>query len=361
MSRYRRTLALSLSTTLLLLAVLAVPVRAGGAQFAFQVTLNDQCFLLTGPPETSATVSLRTAGGNLRDRLRTSTDIKGFAFDCFRVSIRGGNVIKALADGNATVWSIPKLTIGTDRDTDVTSGHGPANRSLQLLLVHFNTFDGPSSFHDREVVTDADGDYSTDFSNDVNVKGADEAVAYLSEGDHRVAAVGIVPFMRIVRNDNVVFGALNLGDSISLALRRSDGSLKAEAQVGPVPFLNIYDVALYDSDGDAVAARAGDVLNGSFADDAEITLPVMVLTGSAASDEVRGRCMPNRPYRVFIERFDFEGGDFVFQEFTGRTGSDGTFTEDVSGRVNLKVGDKLELTCRYPSGDQVGRFSSATS
>jgi hypothetical protein len=89
MPKYRRVAAISLSTTLLLLATLAAPARAGGGQFAFSVRLNEPCFELTGPAETEVTVSLRTAGGNLRDRVRTNTGPEGFV--CFRLSIHGGS------------------------------------------------------------------------------------------------------------------------------------------------------------------------------------------------------------------------------------------------------------------------------
>ncbi|CAN5459972.1 hypothetical protein BH20CHL6_BH20CHL6_09390 [soil metagenome] len=358
MSGSRRLRSASLATALVLAATLAGTARAGGGGFSFDVLLNDTCVSGTGPADTGLAISLRTFSGHLRDRFRTTTDGDGNWVGCFRLGVRGGNVIKALGGGSSESWRIPKITLDTERVSDVVSGLGPENTTLALTVVHYPGFASGReiSVAEREVTTDGDGDYSTDFSDAVAIVGGDQVSALLQQDGNRATIVNLAPRMGIFRNDDVAFGNLNPGDPVHVELRRADGSLKAQL-TSPGFFSNFWDGILYAPDGTSVAARPGDVLWSDIASDSRFTLPVMALNGSATRDTVYGRCMPNRPYEVIVVRESLT--EFVFESFRGRTNGAGRFVKEVSARVDLQRGDRLTLECKFATGDLVGRLNSA--
>jgi hypothetical protein len=149
-----------------------------------------------------------------------------------------------------------------------------------------------------------------------------------------------------------VVGTANNGTHLLLELRNSHGGLKADVTAGAFPLffgISLFQVALYADDGSAAYPVAGDVLTATLASDAILTMPTSSLKGDASTDVVTGRCMPNVNFQL-AAGFDF---------FYGKTDATGHFTRDVSAKVDLLRGDRVALTCLYPSGDTWSRENVA--
>ncbi|CAN5561893.1 hypothetical protein BH20CHL6_BH20CHL6_04600 [soil metagenome] len=361
MYRSHRALPIALATALLATAAIAAPVGAGGNSLAFNVGVGQGCLSGTGPPETEHVVSLRTPDGKLRGRFRVDSDREGFWIGCFGtffggpVVILGGEQLKVIAGGEQHTLRVPKLFPQIDRERDVVAGKAPAGDDVLIFVRHRRGF-GNGRTLTRSVSADATGRYSTDFSDEVDLIAFDAVdIAYFN-GRDSVSAFAQVPGINLTINDNNVFGVANPGPNVSFTLRAPDGTIKDRTRTGPV-LPNFLLAQFTDPDGDPVYVRMGDRVTASLAGDADVRVPGMALNGSASSDIVAGKCMPNAPFLVLITRFDFDGeeGEIVFEEVRGRTGSDGRFSRNVSSVLDLKRGDDLTLTCRYATGDVIGR------
>src|SRR5688572_6405967 len=104
-----------------LLALLpALPVR--GATFTFRVQINGPVVGGTGPPSSSTTVTLFSADGTLIDRVIVNSSPAGTWSVQFEAPVVVGSKIRASANSQTRLATVPQLSIKANRVTDVLSG-----------------------------------------------------------------------------------------------------------------------------------------------------------------------------------------------------------------------------------------------
>lgn len=335
-----------------LLAVLALPgaVLAATPISVFVLT-GQQCIEGLGPANANVSATLRTPGGQIRGRFQASSDGEGYWFGCFRAPINGRDKLAVTAGNQSRTIVIPRLEPEIDRVQDVIEGFAPPHAPVLVLMSHRQTLNKSKSFT-FEATADGSGHYSVDTTGEVNLRGGDAVTVITTNGNDQFGALVIAPFISVAHAQNIAAGTVNNGTDLVIELRDSHGSLKADVTAGSAAAffgISLFQVSLYDEGGSAAYPVAGDHVIATLASDADLLMPSGYLNGDPATDVVSGRCMANAPYALQAR----------FRTFYGKTDSSGRVTRDLTGKMNLKRGDDLQLTCLYPTGDTWTRVGLA--
>jgi hypothetical protein len=337
---------------LITVAALAAPTAAmAAAPLSVVVVTGSQCVFGTAPKNNEVVATLKTPGGHLRGRVITASDQFGDWSACFSGPINGGDSLRVVAGTKDRTIVVPRVEPQIDRVANVIEGSAPPNSLVLAEVVHLKTLKKTSTFQ-FDTMSNGSGHYSFDTTGTVNLRGNDAVTIFTQRGNDIFGAFVIAPFVSVQDANNLVVGNANNGTHLTLELRNSHGGLKANVTAGGLPLffgISLFQVALYDDDGSAAYPIAGDVQTATLASDAVLTMPNSSLNGDADTDIVTGRCMPN-------VNFSLAAG---FEFFYGKTDATGHFTRDVSSKTNLHRGDRVALTCLYPSGDTWARETVA--
>jgi hypothetical protein len=342
------------AAALLLAGLLASPLPASAADFTFQVVVGTECVDGVGPAGSVHVIRLFTAQGDLRATVMTHSDVDGTWTACFGDhAIFPGNKIRASSGSLARTWRVPAITMNVVRASDFVRGRAPANSTFTVTLVHIEGYTDEVSFP-RTITAGPNGAWSTDFTSDVNMRGADTVrLVHELDGD-RTTILSVVPFMAVFRANNRVEGWLVPGQAATIFLVDPDGHLRGRAFVSGSVALGRFEGFLHTPGGSGAFPRVGDRITGDFSRDATFKIPNVVIVGDAATNIVSGFCMPDRPFQV---RARGAGGGSAL--VTGISGPDASFAADVGPQLDLQPGDRVEVLCKFVSGDQVGRSSLA--
>lgn len=337
-----------LLVVVLLSAVVGFPLAASaGSHVAVSVSLFNGCFTGLGPPKTTVTGALRTPKPKMRarDRFRTKTDTDGFFLGCFDVPIHGGNSLKLNFGGKETIIHIPDMWPVIDRVGDTIKGRAKPGTDVTILIEHRKSFK-TSQQATFVVPADSTGHYELDTTGAIDLKGFDQVVVLIFEGNNQFAAVALVPGMVVSHANSDVVLAANLGQ-VNVDLANRHGQMKGKAGAGHL-IGGIFFATLFDPDGSPAYATARDLVTSDLASDAHLRMPVSNLSGQARTDMVTGRCPPNARYELDVANFE----KFTFEVFYGKADANGNIGRDVGNRMNLRRGDDLTLRCLYPTGDE---------
>jgi hypothetical protein len=297
------------------------------------------------PPNTEVVGHLLSRVGEVKAASYTKTGDRGRATFCSQISLIPGDRFRITYGGNIRQATVPVLRLAVNRVTDVVSGIGRRSASVRIQVRNPYTATQLS----RNVPTDANGRFSTDFTTDYNIRGGDQITASWTslQGDF-IAVTLRAPFMTVWYQSPSTLLSLNPNASGDLDLTDSGGALLAEAG-GTGNALGEVEELLWRRG--AVATAASQRVIGSFASDASIVIPNLELEANAATDGVTGRCLGNTSYRIEVQ-----GSADRFVSRTGTTGSDGSFAEDFTvAPFDIQPVDTATVFCRYGTGDEVAR------
>jgi hypothetical protein len=334
-------------------AALVLPATAQAASpISVQVIVGFSCVNGTGPANAKVVVTLRTPTGRFRDSFKTTSDQYGTWSDCFgslfspSAAINGGDRLRIDAGNKSRSLTIPDLTPRIDRVTNMISGEADANAPLSIQITHLKSF---KKFQQFSYSPNADGagNWSIDTTGDFNLRGLDNVTVLSTNGSDLFGALAYAPFVQVQHASNVLAGSVNPGTKLEFTLTDENAVEKGTATAGPFMF-GVFEVTMFDDAGKAMYPDGGDWLSSDLAPDATLQLPVSELRGSAATDTVSGRCMPDSSYLLVAKN----------DSFYGTTNSAGEFGRYVGGRTNLRHGDHLSLSCMYQTGDLWSRNGS---
>jgi hypothetical protein len=352
-SRIRTRFGAAMAGALIGALLLATPAAAV-TPITFQVYVNGTCQYGTGQASTAFTVRLLDSNGDLIQRMNATSNASGSWYACFSVPGTPGFKVRATGGGVDRTVTIRNLTMKVNRVTDVVSGHWAGSTSLDICITHYTSFT-TSSYLCLGGTSASNGSYSIDFTPEFNVRGGDNASATYTSGSDTFSVNTTTPYMTVTRGRAYVEGYVNRGSVETLTLRDAGSTLR-----GSLMFQGDND-GYFDgylqSAGTLVLPRVTDKVIGSFASDAMVTVPNIVVTGVASTNVVSGTCMPNRPYNLYARRADYSDS---IQRY-GTTDGSGHFSQDLTADINLLNGDPLQLTCMFPDGDRITGLGYVTT
>lgn len=315
---------------------------ADGALWTF-VELGDYDVWGDAAPSTLVKVTLKDKNGNVVATARTTSESDGDwdtyfhngqrVWPGYRVIVKSGGVTKSI--------KIPQLTILAKRNTDISSGKGPANKTVVVGFVHhYLTASGwDSDWYEHAVPTGGSGNYSYDFTSDANMIGLDWTYVQYEPNadwtiDREVGVPGVFGFL----GQNYAWGYYKPATQVKVILKNSSGVEKARTTCR-TSFWGSFYVEFYDSSGNPVMVRPGDKITVT-ASPGGITATMINLTANAnaAADTVSGKAKPNKYVDVELRHYTSEY-DYDYYYKYPKANSAGNYSTDFTGTVNMKVND----------------------
>ncbi len=321
-----------------------VVIAARRISITVEVSVGFSCVTGSGPKRSEVIATLKSAEGDMRDRVVTRTDRFGFWGACFRLFspstyINGGDQLKIKIGDEVRRIDVPRLQPQINRVSDVIAGWAFPNSQVDISVTHFRDFRHAKDYF-FSAMADARGRYKVDTTKTVDLLGWDSIEVFVARGADLYGALAVVPGMQVAVISNDVVGYANDGTRLRISIRDGHGDLRGAVTAGPFLFGG-FEVVMFKKNGQPLYPRANDTLRATLASDAVMKIPASKLRGSAATDTVSGRCPPNAPYQLIVRG----------RAFNGVTNAKGNFKRNVGARVNVRRGDDLTLYCQFPSGD----------
>ena len=363
--RARRFTVAALASTLML-TVVAPGALAGAAPAPTPITfdylqLGLECVYATAAPSVAVTLTWKDSAGSLKFRETQVSTESGSLYYCSSdasVVIAIGDRLRA-TDGSTTHrLVVPRLTIDVNRVRNKLNGAGPAGATLRLEcgggpLPRFE----PCLWHKRVTVNDA-GRWSKVVPWDV-IGGEMFFVRWKSGGGDFVYAMAITPFVTVTLGKSQFTGATGAGQAAHLTLSDPTTHEVVATGSGIGDPNGRFSARFRDEAGNPVPVSPGHELDGYVAPDADMIVPDINATASAATNIVSGRCFDtgrsNHTVFIHLYRYGHERG-WALED----TEADGSFTIDFMAdgfrdTADVKAGDRILVQCMQTGGDWVQR------
>jgi hypothetical protein len=336
----------------LLLALGGTAPAAAATAISFEMTLYNPCAVVVGPPTGLASVSQLNASGTVLETLEAPLDGAGRGQVCFDDAFLTGMKVRGTTLGVTRTVTMPKLTLSTDRTTDVVRGTGPAAVSLQVSVRHWTTLKThATTTFDR--TTSSTGTWSKDLTSMLNLIGGDEVSISYEKGSDTFTRRGWVPRVTVTIGRSAVTANINPGTGGAVSLKTSTGTLRATAYMGAGAWNSSGPVEnrFTSSGGNGVATRIGDKVSGPFQPSMSFTVPSITVAVDTGTDLVSGACQANR--QVLVEVMN--PAQQFFREAT-QCSAGGQYGADMTSLVNVQSGDRITVKLRLVAGDVVQRI-----
>ena len=356
--RWLRTLVAGAAASGLLLTVWAPGVAAAPRPLTVSVSIGDTCVYGQARKNSFVKVIVRDPAGNVLLRGVGDTAAYGQWSVCgYGYPIQAGDKIKALVieTGQSRTFTVPRLTIDTDRVAETVSGKAPAGSmvSIEVATPGASSVGLPEYDMIESVVAGGGGAYSFDFSTDGIdlIGGATASATWTTAGGN----------VQVLRQTSVP------GLSVAIGSAQFGGAFKPNAHLGIVVTHGVNQVATGDAIGDSFyggqisgqfvdadtepyAIRTGDwIAAPGLGSDGTFQVPAIDGTANLATEQVSGTCFANGLYIVLVTGPDYLDFGYTF----GTAGPSGGFTADLSGQLNIKKGFSVQIGCYTANADLV--------
>lgn len=296
----------------------------------------------TVAPNTLVRVTLKDRSGNVIATARARSDGDGDwetsfrnwqeVYPGYRVTVRAGGVSKSVR--------VPRLTIFANRDTDVSSGKAPANKTVYVGLGHwYLTNSGwKRRWYEHTVGTNGLGNYSYDFTGDVNMRGDDWAYVTYCPNDNWCIDRGVtVPQVSALLGHPTAWGHFEPLTQATVVLKDSANVEKARV-VYRTDYWGWFDVDFYDGSGNPVMVKPGDKITVSGS--GGITARPINLTAkaNAKADTVSGKAKPNKRVGIGLRHYTSEYDYYYYYRYP-KANTKGNYLADFTSLVNMAVND----------------------
>jgi len=362
--RARRFSIVSLASALMLAAL--APVALAGAsptpiKFDY-LQIGSQCVYASANPGSSVELVWRAAGGAVKLQETQVTGEFGDLYYCSNnpsTVLAIGDRLRATDGSIAHRLVIPELTINVNRVNDSLKGRGPAGATLRVECGGGPLPSFEPCMWRKLVIASSEGKWSKIVPWDV-IGGSMFFVRWKSGSGDIVYAMAITPYVTVTLGQARFSGATGAGRTANLTLAdATTHAVKASASVVGGPSGGTFSGKFRNMVGNGVAVSPGDELSADIAPDADMIVPDIDATASAASNIVSGRCFDTGRSDRLVFLHLFRGGEERGWSLEG-TEADGTFAIDMSADgfrnpVNVKVGDRILVQCMQTGGDWVQR------
>jgi hypothetical protein len=323
----------------------AAPVSAGGGPLTtFMFELNTSCARGDGAPaSTEIKVTLRGPDGSFRgSEIQTTNGDGTWGYMCFWDDITPGDKLIAKVGSNTRTFVVPPLNFSINRVTDVVSGKTVANSQVEIFLWGCQSSWNCNYITDRIRPTNANGNFSTDYTSLYNVRGQDEVEVdwYSPQGDTVYRELD-APSMNVGTYYSEVWGSGKPNSDVTVWLFNKMGDQIAKARDHSNWRDGDYEVRFGSRD-----IPPGFFVGSDVAGDALWKVLDFSPIFDVDADTINAKCWKNKPWYVYAER---NGASFSTEGVTDGNGNFEILTTNHG--FDLLSGDNVEIYCRNPLGD----------
>ncbi len=357
-ARWLRVLAAVAATSGMLLTVGAPSVLAAPRPLTISLTLGDSCVTGEARKNSFVKVVVRDPSGNLKLRDVSDTGAYGEWQVCgYSSAISSGDRVKATVfeTGQMRQFTVPKLTVDSDRVSETVSGKAPAGSSITIELSSYGagSVGLPEYEVSQSVVAAGNGTYSHDFSTDgIDLfAGVTTNVSWHSAGGAvQVNRAATVAGLQVGIGQAQFLGYFKPNAHLGIVVRHN-GSKVATGDAIADPFYGGQISGQFvDADAEPYAIRPGDVIKApGLGADGTFTVPAINGAANLSTEQVSGTCFANGIYAVVVVGPDYYDFGFAF----GTAAANGKFTADLGDQLNIRKNFTVEIGCYTANADLV--------
>lgn len=340
-----------------LIASIAMPTSATAPFVEFHVTVGDCGLGGYALPSAALRIIVDDAQGHRKSSVHVTASAGSGAWSTGCLGggpIKSGDQITARQDGmDIRLLVMPRFHFSVDRSTDVVSGAGPHNASLDLTLdaCYPDGITCNGAAHTQSIPTQANGHFSVALSGGYDAIGGDRVtLQWTNTFNDVITRRQFVPYLQAQVGKAKVSGVGVPGTPIHVTLKSASHTLLASASA--TPQADGTWTATLRMNGSAVPVAVGDRLRGDFASAGSLNVVKIRAVADVDADTVSEVCLPNGRFGV-----RFRSGDGVQQTFDYGD-LDSTGTKDSGGILDLDHGWTIRLWCGSTQGDLIHLFKT---
>ncbi len=317
------------------------------SMFVPQITVRMNPGSVTGysTPNTPLTLTLKDTAQAVKATASLTSDSVGY----FSTDLRGQDgkgimlspgytVQMAPQTGEGLTVNVVEMTAQANIAADVVTGKGPPNSSLTVM----------AGYIPLGVNTDAQGNYNGNFLGKADIKrGNPLSVIYYNQDFNVVIFNTVIPMLNITINSNYIYGYTTPGSPFTLTLKDSSAVTIATASStsSPEGYLSAY---FADQNNKPAFVQSGYVVQimPQTGESLAVTVPELTAQANIITDIVQGKGPAGRSLTVSASRsYPNSASITVIPD------SQGNYTADFSGKVDIKRGSGLAVNYSDPEGN----------
>ncbi|MFC2060763.1 C1 family peptidase, partial [Chloroflexota bacterium] len=282
-------------------------------------------------PNVDVSLVLRDSSGNIKANATYHSSYDGYFYAYFRdgsgndVPMGAGDTVEVTPDAGEVIFiDVVGLTGEVDVDADTVFGTAPPNSTIEVMVSNaprpapapapvavpaptptptpapYGGGGGSGGGCWHEVTVDSSGNYTTDFSDEIDIRRGNRVeVHYINPDEHVVFIEFYTPIVRVEVNSNYIRGYTTPNVDVSLVLRDSSGDIKANAT-----YHSWYDGYFYtyfrDSNDNNINILSGDTVEVTPPGGNTVSVkPLLTIQADINANTVFGTAPPNSSITVF--------------------------------------------------------------
>ncbi len=368
--RRDRAPSLILLITMALLATASPGTTAAPSPtISFRAWLDNTCVGGWAPASSKVWVAWRDRDGRVKREGTVRASKKGKWSLCDSAErVQPGDKVQARGSGVKRTAEVPHIDISIDRDTDTVEGRAPGGAKVIIQHCYWRERFSDTYCDIHETISTGTGRYWVDTDASVvsvqNIRGGERVTVFVPRSGRRKDLFGrdqLAPFVDVRIGEAIVGGAFRPADELTLRLLDSDSREKAtwtgRGEGFTKEWSSVYEGKVrvgglfsgtFEAAGKAVDVAAGDTVTSS-ALPPPPGLPILDVHASvdADTDIIGGTCGTE-------ERFDLAVTSPRSKRIslTALTGPDGSFSRDLSAKLDVVPGSVVTITCHHWTGDR---------
>jgi len=335
--------------------VSAAPVMTFGLEYD-QLMLRSNCISGRGPANAAARVIWKSQSGNFKAIVDLPTNPAGaWGYCSASRQLRVGDTIRASSGSYARTFTMPNVTLNSNRVTERFSGIGLPGATGQLWFMSGIFAD----FAENEEVT-ANGQGVWTSTPGGATGGIEASVDWVTAQGDFIEARGMVAQVAVTIGRAAVEGGWNGLSEVTVMLRDPATNAQRGRAIATTSDFGQFNGRFEDASGEPVNVRVGDRIVSPIASNLDWHVPAINGTANVATNFVNGHCSSTEIEPIFAMVRVFRTGANRGVAIAD-TDSNGDFEADFNGTpapfydpANIKHGDRILINCYYDTYDVVG-------
>lgn len=308
---------------------------------------HDGAYGYVDTANTEVTVTLRSGGGGFEGQVVITSDPNDGSFKAWyddSVSIDPGDTVQVETSSWTTVVTMTDFSLDFDTETETVWGTGPANTMMSLFIMD----GGWGYLGETAVPTDESGNFTADFSDVVDILGAQWIGLGRDDEDHNFNYVfGRVPYLRVSLTHEWIQGLAAPDATVNITVTRGSNTFTTSTTAGGD---GEFFVGGWQFGAEFLDFQSGDLVEMN-ADGIYRSLHLVAMTGDPDldADAISGHIAgADEGEPVLVEIWDKEGGSVQ-----ATTDASGNYCADLSFR-DVLAGHQISVWYITPDGDECG-------
>lgn len=310
------------------------------------VQIYDRSAEVNTSPDISVTLRVLTSSEVVKS---TSTQLSGSGGGAYFTDLPGmiaGDIVEATSGGVITRLTVPTLSASANLVTNIVSGVAPALKQVGISVYSTKN----QRWYNRTVTADGNGNFSTNFSAEVDLVGGDYGDAIIIDPQSNKAKYrfNISSFEVRILEGYIWGNGFSASKDVTINLKNSSGGLRGTWLV-KTDSTGYFTRSFYTTT--YLIPQVGDIVEVIPEGGATMTeiVPVLTMSANTSAGTISGKAIPNNQVWVAICR-EMVTNNKCESQFVTATG-DGDYLVTAPAGWGVRRGDQIRVETTTNAGN----------